>query len=140
MFKTIAGGMLPERATTHSAGFDVFSNEDKVVYQGQTALIGLGVAIDTNKTASLTDLYFELHPRSSMRLKGITSLGTGIIDIDYPDEIKMVVHNTAEKPLKIARGDKIGQLILCKHFGSLMPCSYTKNAVRVGGFGSTGDK
>ncbi len=122
--------------------------------------------------------YLELHPRSSLRAKGIGG-GVGIIDIDYPDEIKMVLSNhikmdtvdvairlfqigysalVLETPseivdkemrafaleyedalgnVSIKRGDKIGQLILKRHEGYLLPAQYTINAERIGGFGST---
>lgn len=99
-------------------------------------------------------LYLELHIRSSLRVKGLTSLGTGIIDIDFADEIKMVVHNPISDcgneigdclygagftpAYRIKKGDKIGQLILKRHEGYLLPQEYTLDAERNGGFGSTG--
>lgn len=89
--------------------------------------------------------YLELHPRSSLRAKGIGG-GVGIIDMDHPDEIKIVltnpinslIHHTGEdQRYSIKRGDKIGQLILKRHDGYLLPANYTVNAERTGGFGST---
>lgn len=41
-------------------------------------------------------------------------------------------------PFQIKKGDKIGQLILKRHEGYLMPIEYTKDEERNGGFGSTG--
>ena len=158
---------LPERATKYSAKFDVFANEDAVIGAGETKLIGLGIALDddfvtyeiagVNVDAGgrvtdgdsvkanefLKSHYFALHIRSSLRVKGLTSLGTGIIDMDfvYSNEIKMVVHNPlrwGEVPVNgdpaictkgvqhnasyvIKKDDKIGQLILCRHEGWLLP-------------------
>ncbi len=111
----------------------------------------------------LNTYYFELHIRSSLRVKGLTSLGTGIIDIDfvYPNEIKMVINNPYTnqkvavpdidrygnafgchyenpKPFKISKGDKIGQLMFKRHEGYLMPQEYTIDEERMSGFGSTG--
>lgn len=178
MFKKLtADAKLPQRQTRFSAGFDVFANEDKVIAAGQTELIGLGIAIDLEQIkgrfvgAYLSDNgadehfdehaftefkerhYFELHIRSSLRVKGLTSLGTGVIDIDYDQEIKMVVHNPLKVKegnmcfvadcydnYKINKGDKIGQLILLPHAGHLMPDEYTLNNERVGGFGSSGTR
>ena len=176
MFKKLtADAILPKRQTRFSAGYDVFANEDKVIAAGQTELIGLGIAIDLEQIkgrfigAYLSDNgadeyfdehaftefkerhYFELHIRSSLRVKGLTSLGTGVIDIDYDQEIKMVVHNPLKVKegnmcfvancydnYKINKGDKIGQLILVPHAGHLMPSEYTLDNERVGGFGSSG--
>ena len=188
MFKKLtADAILPKRQTRFSAGFDVFANEDKVIPAGQTELIGLGIAIDlddwyyeisyrharknnNSHIASANIAYqsvedfknkflLELHIRSSLRAKGLTSLGTGVIDIDYPDEIKMVVHNpvtlegysiddryrlcvptSCDYSYKINKGDKIGQLILKRHEGYLLPQEYTLDNERVGGFGHSGTR
>lgn len=158
MFKSINGGIRPQRATRYSAGFDVYSNEDVVVGAGETKLVSLGIALDDlwmdqKQEFYKEQYYFSLHIRSSLRAKGLTSLGTGIIDMDfvYPNEIKMVVHNpftgfdddanptggTGWSSYQIKKGDKIGQLILCKHEGWLLPSEYTKDEERTGGFGSS---
>jgi len=194
MFRLVNGGeFLPQRATIFSAGFDVFANEDMVIGAGETKLIGLGIALDGEYMNKFNDSlltnsgigdweekhYLGLHIRSSLRAKGLTSLGTGIIDMDYRNEIKMVIHNpyqtetvdlairtmliannlsqngASDKVIsdemlkfvkerksdlneyKIQRGDKIAQLILCKHEGFLLPAEYTLNTERNGGFGST---
>lgn len=171
MFKSINGGIPPQRTTKYSAGFDVFANEDVVIGAGETKLIGLGIALDIESMVDeqgwikesmfsavrmgefLQTHYFALHIRSSLRAKGLTSLGTGIIDMDYRDEIKMVIHKpyetkqefahgipiTAKISYKINKGDKIGQLILCRHEGWILPSEYTKDEERNGGFGSTGN-
>lgn len=179
MFKSINGGQLPQRATKYSAGFDVFANGDVVIGAGETKLVGLGIALDIEyfkngdlyprgkfRPKSLTNImeqhYFALHIRSSLRAKGLTSLGTGVVDIDYRDEIKMVIHNpinlyqpkfynqnnyeryalqkqvAIDNDYTIKKGDKIGQLILCRHEGWLLSSEYTKDDERNGGFGSTG--
>lgn len=36
MFKSLNGGVFPQRATKYSAGFDVFSNEDVTIGAGET--------------------------------------------------------------------------------------------------------
>ena len=83
------------------------------------------------------------------------------MDIDYKDEIKMVIHNPIARLVnfqdgytealgtsdilaqtsigyQIKKGDKIGQLILCRHEAWLLPSEYMKDEERVGGFGSSG--
>lgn len=162
MFKKLTpDARLPERATKYSAGFDVFANEDVVIGAGESVKIGLGIVLDFdsiaqniayNRMINLGDWmechYFALHIRSSLRAKGLTSLGTGIIDMDYRDEIKMVIYNPildgysntgigGYQEYTVYKGDKIGQLILCRHEGWLLPSEYTKDEERTGGFGST---
>jgi dUTPase len=81
------------------------------------------------------------------------------MDFVYPNEIKMVIHNPISKIIdfqdgstdvlganndttigyEIKKGDKIGQLILCRHEGWLLPSEYTRDEERLGGFGSTGN-
>ena len=164
MFKSVNGGKLPQRSTKYSAGFDVFANEDVVIGAGETKLIGTGLTIDydawheflvfgkgrglfKNFHEFMVSHYFALHIRSPLRAKGLTSLGTGIIDMDYRDEIKMVIHypltldldaDYSCKEYKINKGDKIGQLILCRHEGWLLPEEYTKDKEHNGVFGGTG--
>ena len=160
MFKIINNGTLPKRFTRYSCGFDVFANENIVIGAGETKLIGLGIALDFDAISKeicnagfdfieywLDRHYFELHPRSSLRAKGLGG-GVGIIDMDFVNlEIKMVITNPLTigddadfdyKIFKIKRGDKIGQLILKRHEGYLLPSEYTKDEERTGGFGSTG--
>ena len=86
---------------------------------------------------------------------------TGIIDIDYKDEIKIVYNNfSAEncllddlgeivedkdmyssdyefiKAFRIKKGDKVAQIMLCEHKTYLF--GIESEAERKGGFGSTG--
>lgn len=103
--------------------------------------------------------YMQLQLRSSLGKDGlILPNGVGIIDMDYSKEIKMIIHNPINgirvvqgygDPLnndnyhihmqtkyKIEKGDKIGQIMLCKHETDLMGVHTDKE--RTGGFGSTG--
>lgn len=149
VFRLVKGGeRLPQRATRYSAGFDVFAREDVLIGAGETKLIGLGITLDEKGLNNFSDSYYlELHPRSSLRVKGLGG-GVGIIDMDYRDELKMVITNLINRfgsfPMDrddfiIQRGDKIGQLILKRHEGWMMPHEYTLDEERVGGFGSTGE-
>ena len=104
--------------------------------------------------------YLQLMLRSSIGKKGlILPNGVGIIDIDYKDEIKMIIHNPIAlidydkntntmyqwcKPNKhgfmsdveIKKGDKIAQITLLEHKGYLF--GIDTDTERNGGFGSTG--
>lgn len=101
--------------------------------------------------------FFELKLRSSLAVKGlIISNGVGEIDIDYPDEIGLIVHNPIsgidenglfngadDKTSKdktcflIEAGERVAQIKLMPHKNYLMPDEYKSTEKRTGGFGST---
>ena len=150
MFKQINGGKLPQRANKYSGSFDVYANEDVVIGAGETKLIGLGIAIDNSliqgdvlimdKTSALllNCHYLELHIDDRLVEKGLIA-PPKIVNLDCVDEIKMAVHNpyqnkktywkdvweTINTDYTIKKGDKIGQIILKRHEGYLLPQEYT---------------
>ncbi len=171
MLKTINGGIEPTKATKYSVGIDLYANEDVVIGAGETKIIGLGVKIDLDFIERmfiyddetfqkfLEGHYLELHPRSSLRAKGLIA-GVGIIDLDYPSEIKIIIHNLAGEielldrdillakdygtstltgfendNFEIKKGDKIAQILLKEHKGYLF--GIESDEERKGGFGST---
>jgi len=159
MIKSINGGKLPIKGTEYSACVDLYANEDITFYTGQTKIVGLGVCIDddwlrgkftehldenSDKAEKLEAVeqyelfkqghYLSLHPRSSLRAKGLVS-NTGIIDIDYDKEIKIIFHSLKDEPFTIKKGDRVAQLMLCEHKSYLF--DITSEETRHGGFGST---
>lgn len=186
MFKILDGACTPKRGTKYSAYVDLFAREDVTIAAGETKIVKLGVKIDTdfflyeigkvNVTAGgiiesddncskaindfLKSHYLEIALRSSLGVKGlIISNGIGIIDLDYPDEIGLIVHNPISEiesfndgcsdfiELKgcneqyhfvIKKGDKVAQCTLKEHKGYLM--GYETETLRTGGFGSTDNK
>ena len=190
MFKILDEVCTPKRGTKYSAYVDLFAREDITIGAGETKIVKLGVKIDTdfflyeigkvNVTAGgivesdddcskaindfLKSHYLEIALRSSLGVKGlIIANGIGIIDLDYPDEIGLIVHNPithswnenfedgtvdfithlhkgadGSDVFKIKRGDKVAQCTLKEHKGYLM--GYETETLRTGGFGSTDNK
>jgi len=172
MFKKIReDAIMPTRGSKYSACVDVYANEDVVIGAGETKLIGIGIAIDLdgivmsinqhecngNKDCVdwfLKTMYLQLMLRSSLGKKGlILPNGVGVIDLDYKDEIKMIVHNPLVTAYfgegnrleiglydkyEIKKGDRIGQITLLEHKSYLFGID-TKDE-RDGGFGSTGER
>ncbi len=178
MFKKVSeDAILPTRGSKYSACVDVYANEDVIISAGETKLVGLGISIDLEnsnvyktsdyrwaekkkpsievlesiKKQAIRDFknshYLQLNPRSSLRAKGLIS-NTGIIDLDYKDEIKMIIHNPIKMsnnqgipdqyllhPFKIKKGDRIGQITLLEHKSYLFGVDTEEE--RQGGFGST---
>lgn len=174
MFKILDEVCTPRRGTKYSAYVDLFAREDVTIGAGETKIVKLGVKIDleqlinsndeiyNNSDMFLKSHYLEVALRSSLGVKGlIIANGIGIIDLDYPDEIGLIVHNpygiyereyrtegrlcgevttieTKKEPFEIKKGDKVAQCTLKEHKGYLM--GYETEIARVGGFGSTDKK
>lgn len=181
MLKALYEHTTPKRATKYSAYTDLFSAEDVIIGASETKIIKLGVKIDWRaimkicaslepfSTADddikeyekfMSSHYLEIALRSSLGVKGlIIANGIGIIDLDYPDEIGLIVHNPLQissqryenlvsggvrylndsyvgnSVFQIKKGDKVAQCTLKEHKGYLM--GYETETLRTGGFGST---
>lgn len=181
MFRVLDKVCKPSIGSVHSACIDLYAREEVFIYQGKTAIINLGVCIDEEQVKTiigdwasgnflpidqtievfLKKHYLQLEPRSSFRASGLIA-GTGIIDIDYKDEIKIVYNNFSaenclideygeivkdkdmydvghkfDKVFRIKKGDKVAQIMLCEHKTYLF--GIKTEAERKGGFGSTGN-
>ena len=132
----------PTKGSKYSAAVDLYAAEDKTIYAGKTCIIPLGVWIDQKAIMQNCQMnynefrkcnYLQLEPRSSLRVKGLQA-GTGIIDLDYPDEIKLIV-SSLDPTYRIKKGDKIAQILLKEHKTYLL--GIDTDDERVGGFGST---
>jgi len=180
MFKKVTeDAILPTRGSKYSACVDVYANEDVIIGAGETKLVGLGICIDLNKLSKqlyevsysyllqsrnevlinefdnfLNYHYLQLMLRSSLGTKGlILPNGVGVIDLDYKDELKMIVHNPYTRfstfnnsgrgaldciAYNIKKGDRIGQITLLEHKSYLF--GIESEDERDGGFGSTGER
>ena len=180
MFEVLDQMCEPIRSTKYSAYVDLFAKEDITIGAGETKIVKLGVKLDLdalyrswyfyteqNNISGSWEMYLKSHYlevalRSGLGVKGlIISNGIGIIDLDYPDEIGLIVHNpimnswnenfedgtvdfithlhkgvNGEDSFKISKGDKVAQCTLKEHKGYLM--GYESDVIRISGFGSTG--
>lgn len=182
MFKVLDEVCVPTKGSKYSACIDLYAREDVVIGAGETVKVPLGVYVDLEELKIklleqlpygqelnlpektrifLASHYLQLEPRSSLRAKGLQA-GTGIIDIDYKDEICIILHNPHEyieceywvsldgtnsvglpapQPVRedytIKKGDKIAQIMLCEHKSYLLGIETEQE--RSGGFGSTGN-
>ena len=175
MLKTIVKGCEPSKGSKYSACIDLYAANDTVIGAGETVLVPLGVKIDISEEwlssqgigiddgvhddGDAMDLFMKthqlnLHIRSSMSAKHgfIIANGTGIIDLDYPDEIKICLHNPIDKnyiddilaknknskyygQVVIQKGQPIAQISLVEHKSYLFDVESKDE--RTGGFGST---
>jgi dUTP diphosphatase len=130
--------ILPERAHPGDAGFDLRSIEDTEVGPGERAMVrtGLAVAIPDGHAGLVL-------PRSGLASKhGLTLANApGLIDAGYRGElICSVVNLDLKEGVRIARGDRIAQLVVVvipemdPDWSEKLPPT-TRGE---GGFGSTG--
>ena len=186
MFKILDGACTPKRGTRYSAYVDLFAREDVIIGAGETKIVKLGVKLDLDLIDRellginsckndivclqiwerfLRSHYLEIALRSSLGVKGlIIANGTGKVDLDYPDEIGIIIHNPVTEytitwwidrlaklvglhtnfnkdniaNYHIKKGDKVAQCTIAPHKGYLM--GYETETLRTGGFGSTDTK
>ena len=100
---------LPAYETAGAAGMDLRAAEATVMPPGARTLMPTGFAI-----ALPPGFEAQVRPRSGLAVKhGITVLNSpGTIDSDYRGEIKVPLINHGEAEFKIARGDRIAQMVI----------------------------
>lgn len=94
--------------------------------------------------AALGSYSIRLHPRSGLSLKRglVLANSEGIVDVDYQEEIFVLMTNISEMVQVIKKGDRIAQAEIASnisnvHFIPIMTRP-EKHSERNGGFGSTG--
>lgn len=167
MFEILDEDCKPARATEFSAYVDLCSREEMIICPGETKIVPLGVIIDLDKLKEelsfnygtkneqaedamfrnfMSSNYLEIAIRSSLSAKHelIIANGSGKVDLDYPEEIGIIIHNplrvtnknSLEPNFLIKKGDRVAQCTIIPHTGWAM--GYETNKQRTGGFGSTG--
>jgi dUTP pyrophosphatase len=116
----------------------------------QQLILPTGLYLDNMKLQMLGNSYFneniqetlnrtpvlKIYIKSSIGIKGlILSNNVGVIDIDYPNEIMLMIRNLSSDDITIKHGDRLAQGLI-EYI--IRPESMIKDEVRVGGFGSTG--
>lgn len=131
------GLALPAYATAGAAGADIVAAEEAVIQPGAIHAVATGIAL-----AIPAGFEGQVRPRSGLALKhGVTVLNApGTIDADYRGEVKVILINHGPAPFRIARGDRIAQLVVAP----VTPARFERADVLPetqrgpGGFGSTG--
>lgn len=125
--------VLPKRAHRTDAGADLYSCESLTLNPGESALVntGIGVKIPVGYGG------FVLN-RSSQRVAGITSFGTGLIDSDYRGPIKVFLVNKGNDQYRIVAGEtRIAQLVIMPVVLAEFTDIWNDTDRGTGGFGST---
>lgn len=131
---------LPKRATKNSAGYDIFSPIDFVLYPEDVIIFPLGF-----KIYMLPDEVFKIYSRSGLGFKFIRlANGTGVIDSDYYNNsgneghCAIKLRNEGREKIIIKKDSAIAQGIFQKYL--VADNDIPQNENRTGGFGSTDKK
>lgn len=128
---------LPEYATPGAAGMDLRSIEEVELKPLERKLVrtGVRVAIPEGYEA-------QVRPRSGLAIRlGIGMVNSpGTIDCDYRGEIGIIVINFSESVVKLSKGERVAQLVVCPVARvTWNPVQDLDETTRGGGgFGSTG--
>ena len=132
---------LPRRATSGSAGYDIFAPVDFTVAPGQSLKIPTGIRCRIEDGWVL-----KIYPRSGLGFKYRVQLNNtvGIIDSDYYHAtneghifIKITNDSNEGKTLTLAPGDAFAQGVFVEYGITL---DDDADGERTGGFGSTSKK
>ena len=130
----------PEYAYQSDSGFDLRSSEDIWIHPNDRNLIPTGMRFDIPEG-------YEIQVRSKSGLalnQGLMVLNSpGTVDSGYQGEIKVIMFNTTNEKVKIEKGQKMAQAVLCPvvsgKWVDLIRIETINNKDRnSNGFGSTG--
>jgi dUTP pyrophosphatase len=130
----------PKYAYYTDSGFDLYSTEDKWIHPFDRTLIPTGLHFDIPSG-------YEIQVRSKSGLalnQGLMVLNSpGTVDQGYTGEIKIILFNTTNQKVKIEKGQKIAQAVLCPVVSGKWVKLIEKNDLgnkdrSDNGFGSTG--
>lgn len=100
----------PEYEYQSDSGFDLRSSEDIWIHPNSRKLISTGMRFDIPEG-------YEIQVRSKSGLalnQGIMVLNSpGTVDSGYQGEIKVIMFNTTNEKVKIEKGQKMAQAVLC---------------------------
>jgi len=135
------GLALPSYQSDGAAGMDLLAAVPSAVplrlSPGKRALVPTGLVLELPPGFEA-----QVRPRSGLALRhGITVLNSpGTIDCDYRGEVMVLLANLGEAPFRIARGERIAQLVVQRvERARLVEVAAIAETRRgAGGFGSTG--
>lgn len=129
------GAKLPTRAHSTDAGLDLYSREEHVILEGESAVFDTGVHAELPMGT-----YGRLESKSGLNINyDIVCLG-GTIDQGYTGSIKVKLYNLGKKPYMIRQGQKIVQLVIIPCLQPRLDVVEKLEETERGnnGFGSTG--
>jgi len=129
--------LSPRKAHPDDAGYDLSAAAGAYLKPGQTMLVPAGFRIGLPHGYEA-----QIRTRSGNALKlGLVVLNSpGTVDAGYTGGVGVILMNAGPSPVRIARGDRIAQMVICRLPDvCLEPGKIELGTDRgEGGFGSTG--
>ena len=100
---------LPTKGSKLSAGFDLYSAEEKQISKHGRGKIKTDLAI---KLPSKT--YGRIAARSGLAIKDGIQIGGGICDRDFRGNISVIIFNHSNNNFTVEKGDRIAQMVIEK--------------------------
>ena len=130
----------PKYTYESDSGFDLYSTEDMWIFKNDRKLISTGIHLNIPEGYEV-----QIRSKSGLALKqGLMVLNSpGTIDQGYLGEIQVILFNTSNDKVKIEKGQKIAQAVLCPVVSGKWVNFIEKNKLEEkdrnsNGFGSTG--
>ncbi len=140
--RIVENAVLPKYVFSQDSGFDLHSTEDVNIGPFGRELVPTGLRVKIPENCEL-----QVRPKSGLAInKGLTVLNTpGTVDNGYTGEIKVIVFNTNNFEVKIEKGSKVAQGVICPVFyGQFIKVVEVEDIEKTdrgdNGFGSTGLK
>jgi dUTP pyrophosphatase len=128
---------LPKQESLDAAGYDLRSTICVTLYPGQRLAIPTGFAWQI--PMGMVGL---VRPRSGLAVRDGLDVLAGVIDADFRGEVRAVLINHGDRPVTIAKGERIAQLVITNYYsGPLREVDDLPKTERgEGAFGSTGQQ
>lgn len=157
------GGIMPEKATDGSAGYDLFAPEHVVINPGRNLVklnfrmaLPYGIGATVNSRSGFTLKGFEgysfreyyhageelkIYEESDGPSRMDADVKWGLIDSDYRGICGVLVISHEKEPFLLAKGTKFAQMCFQRYEDiELIPTDKLDETGRKGGFGHTGTK
>lgn len=107
--KLVNWAKLPEYETRGAAGCDIGIGlaEEMILYPNEVTSLATGFAMKIPEGYEA-----QIRSRAGMARKGIVVANSpGTLDCDHVDEVKVLLLNVTNKPIRILPGQKVAQMV-----------------------------
>ena len=129
--------VIPFKASKYSAGYDLYCVQDFTIPPESRLLVETGVIMEIP-----VGYYGRIAPRSGLAFKNGIHVLAGVVDADYRNSVKVILHNLdKENPLVVEKHERIAQIIITKYCYNVVEVvsnELTHTERGKNGFGSSG--